>query len=454
MVADEEDVAQEVFLSVFKRATATHWQPPEYPQDADQLSTFLALRTRAEVKGQLQKARPMKRGAATEGFSPGLLLDPGPTPDDAVSAREEWQRLLDCVTDEEHPIVMGLLEGLTHKEIAHQVGCSQDEIRTRIGKLKKKLESIRTDLQEPPGIQGTSDEPKAARPAQIRKLTPKARAPKPERLAVSSAATIDPVDCTVFVPPAACPGGALLVQVVAHTPAQTSRAKAMAEEFDEEAQRRGYTSLETDVERGSRLFFHLSMPGLEIDQPLRMLVWRGRPASVQFRVVVPPRHPFQSVVGTVTVAEEELPQGQITFKLKVIPRTTTAPPGPSPTGQGKPFEVFFISYASEDRPEVLKRVQMLARLGKRFFQDLLHLDPGDRWERKLYVYIDQSDAVLLFWSSKAKQSEWVMRECRYTIDTKGIDYLLPIIIEGPPPVEPPPELAELHMNDWLLYLMR
>lgn len=47
-----------------------------------------------------------------------------------------------------------------------------------------------------------------------------------------------------------------------------------------------------------------------------------------------------------------------------------------------------------------------------------------------------------------------MRECRYTIDTKGIDYLLPVIIEGPPLVEPPPELAALHMNDWLLYLMR
>jgi hypothetical protein len=47
-----------------------------------------------------------------------------------------------------------------------------------------------------------------------------------------------------------------------------------------------------------------------------------------------------------------------------------------------------------------------------------------------------------------------LRDCRYTIETKGIERLLPVIIEGPPPVKPPPELAELHMNDWLLYVMK
>jgi hypothetical protein len=73
-----------------------------------------------------------------------------------------------------------------------------------------------------------------------------------------------------------------------------------------------------------------------------------------------------------------------------------------PAGQAARFESFFVSYASQDRAEVLERVQMALQLGKRVFQDVLNLDPGDRWEQKLYLHIDESDAVLLFWSSSAK----------------------------------------------------
>ena len=31
--------------------------------------------------------------------------------------------------------------------------------------------------------------------------------------------------------------------------------------------------------------------------------------------------------------------------------------------------------------------------------------------------------------------------------------ILPVIIEGPPPIEAPPELAHLHMNDRMIYFM-
>jgi hypothetical protein len=47
----------------------------------------------------------------------------------------------------------------------------------------------------------------------------------------------------------------------------------------------------------------------------------------------------------------------------------------------------------------------------------------------------------------------VIRECQYAIKKKGIDCVLPVIIEGPPPVKPPKELEELHMNDRLVYFM-
>ena len=89
---------------------------------------------------------------------------------------------------------------------------------------------------------------------------------------------------------------------------------------------------------------------------------------------------------------------------------------------------------------------------------MLYLEPGDRWEKSLYKYIDESDLFLLFWSSAAKASEWVTKEWQYALERKGSNEMnppeiVPVIIEGPPPVEPPPELAHLHFNDPLIYFM-
>jgi hypothetical protein len=68
------------------------------------------------------------------------------------------------------------------------------------------------------------------------------------------------------------------------------------------------------------------------------------------------------------------------------------------------------------------------------------------------------DLFLLFWSRAAKESAWVKTEVGWALARKRGDDLappeiLPVIIEGPP-VEPPwQELAHLHFNDPLVYLM-
>ena len=108
--------------------------------------------------------------------------------------------------------------------------------------------------------------------------------------------------------------------------------------------------------------------------------------------------------------------------------------------------------------EVLKRVQMLERVKIDFFQDVLSLEPGERWAKALYKNIDRSDVFLLFWSSNAKKSKWVLREVRYAMNLHGGDDLappeiVPVLIEGPPPVAPPPELKDLHFNDKFLYFI-
>ena len=122
--------------------------------------------------------------------------------------------------------------------------------------------------------------------------------------------------------------------------------------------------------------------------------------------------------------------------------------------EARRYQSAFASYASPDRNEVIKRVQMLRAAGIQCFQDVLDLEPGDRWEKQLYRHIDECDVLFLFWSSSAKKSQWVEREWKYALDRKGDDFVRPVIIEGPPIVPPPPELAHLHFNDKVLYLLQ
>jgi hypothetical protein len=270
---------------------------------------------------------------------------------------------------------------------------------------------------------------------------------------------IDEVECSVFAPPRASPGSVLFVQMFAHTPAQTEAAEQLARQFDEQSRRRGFSTLDLPVPRGAELTFHLVLPGLEILKAVEQLVWRGRPGSVQFSVAVPDNFVPGVVIGTALISRDNITVGHIKFKLEVTAGEQLQADNVAPSGvESRRYRKAFISYASADRDEVLKRVQMLRQVGIDFFQDLLDLEPGVRWEQQLYRHIDDSDLFLLFWSSSARQSNWVMEELRYALQRKGTNELAapeiqPVVIEGPPPTPPPNELAHLHFNDYFLYFI-
>jgi len=283
----------------------------------------------------------------------------------------------------------------------------------------------------------------------------------------------DPVDCTVFAPPSVARGDWLLVQVFAHRPDQAEETRGLAKEVDEHARKRGFKSLEMGIERGTSLTFHLRVPGIEFATSTQRLVWQGRPTYVQFAAQAPSEIPIGTVIGKVTVSRDNIPIGSIMFRLEIVeknepPRALIALLCDTngnrrrsllPVGDRvRRYKKAFISYAMKDLPEVLKRVQMLRVARIRYFQDVLKLEPGDRWERKLYRHIDRSDLFLLFWSTNAKESKWVLEEVRYAIKRKGGNDLappdvIPVIIEGPPVPHPPEDLAYLHFNDYLLYFM-
>jgi len=276
--------------------------------------------------------------------------------------------------------------------------------------------------------------------------------------ASDEAAAGERVDCTVFAPATVTLGEAVLVQVFAHLPLQHEDARALATEFDPGAQRRAFKSLESRVARGSRLTFHLAMPGAHVDDPVQSLVWRGRAEAVQFGVTTAAAPGQPSLIGTVTASQGSVPIGHVKFRLGVRPDSGPRDERLEPVGDdARRYRSAFTSYASTDRDQVLRGVQMLRAVGIRCFQDVVDLEPGDRWERKLYLSIEQSDLFLLFWSSAARESRWVRKEVEYALGCKADEFgppeIKPIILERPP--SPPwPELAHLHFDDRLVYFMR
>jgi len=86
--------------------------------------------------------------------------------------------------------------------------------------------------------------------------------------------------------------------------------------------------------------------------------------------------------------------------------------------------------------------------------DVLSLRSGENWEERLWDVIPKSDIFYLFWSLNAKQSEWVEKEWRCALRTRGLEFIDPVPLVSPEQVPPPSELSSIHFSDPLLAHMR
>jgi hypothetical protein len=279
---------------------------------------------------------------------------------------------------------------------------------------------------------------------------PEPRAPAATR----SSEPPERVDSALFCPPTVGRATSFLVQTFVYPPAQEDLAREHAHEADVMAARRGVLSLPADVPLGTRIDLHLEMPALLVDEPDAVLIWRGALASVQFEVAVPADASLGTSIGRIRFAIAGVPAGTLRFQVTVAAVVANDAARAAEVGVRR-YRRAFVSYASKDRGEVLRRVQAFRIAGLSVFQDVLDLEPGERWERELYREIDNCDVLLLFWSSAAAASEWVAKEIDYALARKqGQDDrppdIAPVPIEGPPIPPPPEKLRHLHFNDALL----
>lgn len=269
----------------------------------------------------------------------------------------------------------------------------------------------------------------------------------------------DEVHCTVFAPPEVKAGSNFLVQVFAHLQEQAESLAEIAQATDESLKEQTVRKLSKFIERGSKLTFQLLMSNVEIDEPVQNQTWEGSIIEVPFIIAVPKDCESGLKFGKIIISENDVPIGRLTFKFNISDNAETSPISEKVSRENfKRYQMAFISYASENRLQVLERVQMLEAAKIKYFQDVLSLSPGERWEKSLYKHIDESDVVFLFWSNAASQSKWVEKEILYAFERQGGNEtsppdIIPIILEGPPPVEPPPALNFLHFNDKFIYFM-
>ena len=181
--------------------------------------------------------------------------------------------------------------------------------------------------------------------------------------------------------------------------------------------------------------------------------WFGQIGHAAFLVTVPADAPPGPVSGSLGVHLGAMRISRLDFLIEVGARTTRI-------HRAKTLERRvrrgFASYASDDRDEVMGRIQGMLKIAPALdiFVDMLSLRSGELWKERLKQEIAARDVMYLFWSSAASRSEMVEWEWRWALHKRGLEFIDPVPLQPPSIVPPPAELASLHFSDWTLAFKR
>jgi len=269
------------------------------------------------------------------------------------------------------------------------------------------------------------------------------------------------VDLSVFAPAEAAPDSDVLVQVFLHKP-KDQKAEAAAIQTEPDTVAKPPCSLALELKHGQVVDIILQPGKLSAEPQKERVTWKGQTEAAPFVLPIPASAKIAATFcPQVTALVDGKPVGKVVFKVIV----TQAPSQVETSHTGnyaKRYEEAFVSYSSKDRAKVLKRVQTWRAAGQRVFADILSLDPGDRWARKLYERIAECDVFYLCWSEAAKSSEWVLKEAEHALscqkaaeDRDGFPTpdIIPVILSVPPP-PPPISLAHIHFDDPIAHVMQ
>ena len=202
--------------------------------------------------------------------------------------------------------------------------------------------------------------------------------------------------------------------------------------------------------KGTPIRVVLSSPDVTIDEPEETQVWQGKYLRFSFDFAVPEEYIKKQVLLRAAVYFAEVPATRLRILIDLA-----APAGQQPAIARRDIRSAFMSYATAEREKVIRIMQGIqqVRPDLDLFLDVDSLRSGEDWKARLHAEIDRRDVLYLCWSRAAKNSPYVEMEWQYALARKGIDCVEPIPLEPAENCPPPSELAELHFNNRLLFII-
>jgi HEAT repeat protein len=261
----------------------------------------------------------------------------------------------------------------------------------------------------------------------------------------------DAVRFSVLSPMTVTPGQPCLIDVWAH--AGDIDAVLREARYGEARHSLGIrTKGPVDVTRGTTLIAKIIVPSLGWSDD-DTVQWTGMSGNATYAFEVPADAAQGGHAGQVQVHVGGIQLARVSF-LITVGRGEAAVQ--DVTVSQRLVSSAFASYASEDRNEVLARIQGMQQVARdlEIFLDVVSLRSGERWEERLESAILERDVLYLFWSRAARASQWVDKEWRTAYRARGLDGIEPVPLEPPDVSPPPPELSGLHFSDWTLQVRR
>jgi TIR domain len=233
-------------------------------------------------------------------------------------------------------------------------------------------------------------------------------------------ATIDPVHFSVTSHSVVLPGTTFVINVWAHLEEQRKevvlRAQEAADGIDVSVQSKGPARLG----RGTVLLVRLQIEDLVIEDQEDTILWEGSIGNATFSAQVPSTAQKGQRCGLAKVYVSNLEIAKIHFAVEMGDKTSKQG---RLRAQEKLHRTAFASYANEDRDAVLARIQGIQKAAPHLdvFLDVLKLRSGEDWEKRLWKEIPATDIFYLFWSEDASHSDWVEKEWRCALKTRGLD---------------------------------
>jgi serine/threonine protein kinase len=207
------------------------------------------------------------------------------------------------------------------------------------------------------------------------------------------------------------------------------------------------------VKRGACLSVRLRLgDALKCVESHSWVMWTGDLGYANFVVTVPSEVVEGNVVCLASIGLNGCQVGKLSFLLNIGSRGLVSQVIPCQTVMHRKA---FASYANLDRDQVLARVQDMetAYRGLRVYVDSVALRSATYWEADLRASIDAADVFYLFWCRHAMASDWVSREWRWALRSKGLDFIHPVPLESREQAPPPVELMAKDFNGPLLPYM-